>query len=82
MKLPKEGSSYLDLVGASVGIFSDDGEMNESELDYLLDLALQDGEIDDEEKRVLKNIFSQVRKYPAQKRVIEKIRKIEKKYSI
>lgn len=82
MKLPKEGSRYLDLAQASMGIFSNDGQMDESELNYLLDLALQDGEIDDEEKRVLKNIFGQVRKYPVERDVIEKIREIEKKYSI
>lgn len=52
-------SSYLELAYSSIRIFADDGKLDERELTFLLGLALKDGEIDADEKRVLGNIFTQ-----------------------
>ena len=50
-------SSYLELAYSSIKIFADDGTVDLSELSFLLGLALRDGQIDDDEKRVLRRIF-------------------------
>lgn len=52
-------SSYIELAYSSVRAFADDGKLDERELAFLLGLALRDGEIDDDERRVLRNIFTQ-----------------------
>ena len=51
---------HLSLALASVKCFTDDGTLNLSEVNYLLSLAEADGHVDDEEKRVLANIFGKV----------------------
>ncbi|NUO77101.1 MAG: hypothetical protein HOQ32_13920 [Lysobacter sp.] len=44
---------------ASIPVFTNDGELDAQEFDKLLALALRDQSIDDDEKRVLGNIFKQ-----------------------
>jgi hypothetical protein len=53
-------SSHLDIAVASIQCFTDDGTLDQGEVKYLLGIALRDGVVDDEEKRVLGNIFSKV----------------------
>ncbi|WP_237054109.1 hypothetical protein [Marilutibacter chinensis] len=50
--------SHLEIALASIQVFTDDGRMDLQELDRLLELALRDETIDDDEKRVLANIFA------------------------
>lgn len=52
-----QSRNYLDLALASIQVFTDDGRMDAGELDKLLALALCDGVVDDDERRVLANIF-------------------------
>ena len=49
--------SHLAIATASIRVFANDGTLDQQELDSLLGLALRDGRIDAEEKRVLANIF-------------------------
>lgn len=51
--------SHLDIAVASIQIFSNDGLLNDAELDKLLSLAERDGAFDEDEKRVLGKIFAQ-----------------------
>ncbi|KRA16849.1 MULTISPECIES: hypothetical protein [unclassified Lysobacter] len=56
MTTPK---SHLEIALASIPVFTNDGELDAQEFDKLLALALRDQSIDDDEKRVLGNIFKQ-----------------------
>jgi len=58
--MTKENRDYLDLTFKSIECFSNDGKLLLSELDELMRLALKDGILDDNEKRVLLNIFSRL----------------------
>ena len=50
-------NSHLTIALESIKCFTDDGELDLGELNYLLGLAMADGVIDTEEKRVLKYLF-------------------------
>ena len=51
--------SHLEIALASIPVFTNDGTLDVAELHKLLDLALRDQIVDDDEKRVLDNIFKQ-----------------------
>ncbi len=77
-----ESSSYLELAYSSIKIFADDGTIDMGELNFLLGLALRDGEIDDDEKRVLGNIFGQAEKTKLSLAVRARIQEARRKHSI
>ena len=74
--------SHLEIAIASIQCFTDDGTLDMGELNFLLGLALSDNKVDDEEKRVLGNIFSQVKRNEVRPVVWERIQEVKKKYSI
>jgi len=78
----KEGSSYIKLNVAAMTFFMDDGTIDMGELEGLLALALQDGVIDDDEKRVLGRIFGQVEPCDLSAEVLARIMEIKKKHGI
>lgn len=51
--------SHLEIALASIQVFGNDGLLDVAEFDKLLALASRDETIDDNEKRVLNNIFIQ-----------------------
>jgi hypothetical protein len=51
--------SYIEIAYSSIRVFSDDGQLDLGELNFLLGLALRDAVVDEEEKRVLAKIFAQ-----------------------
>lgn len=53
-------TSHIDIAVESISCFTDDGTLSQEEVRRLLGLALRDGVVDDEEKRVLNNIFNKV----------------------
>lgn len=55
-------NAHLKLALASIPVFTDDGRMDLAELDKLLGVALEDGAVDDQEKRVLANILARAEK--------------------
>ncbi len=75
-------SSYLELAYSSIKVFADDGTVDMSELNFLLGVALRDGEIDEDENRVLGNIFKQAEKSPLSTAVRIRIGELRRKYSI
>ncbi len=75
-------SSYLELAYSSIRVFADDGTVDMNELNFLLGLALRDGEVDDDEKRVLGNIFKQAEESALSTAVRVRIGEIRRKYSI
>ena len=50
--------SHLNIALASIKCFTDDGSLDTNELNYLLGIAKADGNIDEDEKRVLSSIMS------------------------
>ncbi len=75
-------SSYLELAYSSIGVFTDDGTLDMGELSFLLGVALRDDRIDDDEKRVLGNIFDQAEQTGLSRAVRARIREVRRKYSI
>lgn len=56
-----ENRDYLELSFRSIQAFTDDGKLDAAEFDELITIALRDGEIDDNERRVIGNILDRVR---------------------
>ena len=75
-----ESRDYLELTFKSINCFADDGKLDESELDSLLDIALRDGVVDANEKRVLENIFERLNTAELDSGLSCKIDDIKKKY--
>ncbi len=53
-------TSHIDIAVQSIGCFTDDGTLDAGEVRNLLNLALRDGVVDADEKRVLSNVFSKI----------------------
>lgn len=51
--------SRIEIAYSSIRVFSNDGALDLGELNVLLELALRDAVVDEEEKRVLGKIFAQ-----------------------
>ncbi len=75
-------SSYLELAYSAIKIFADDGTVDMGELNFLLGVALRDDQIDEDEKRVLGNIFEHAEKTRLSLGVRARIREVRRKYSI
>ncbi|NRB40164.1 MAG: hypothetical protein HRU20_17150 [Pseudomonadales bacterium] len=57
----KESRDYLEMSFRSIECFSNDGKLDSYELSEILKIAEKDGEIDQNEIRVLQNIISKVK---------------------
>lgn len=75
-------TSHIDIAVASIGCFADDGTLDMGEVKHLVGLALRDDVIDNEEKRVLKNVFSKVRQSDVEEEVWKFIQEIKQKHDI
>lgn len=73
----KELAGYSFLV-----IFANDGTIDEKELQMLEKLALEDQEVDEQEKRVLRGIFSRIKCEDCNEKVWIEITEFRKKYGI
>ena len=74
--------SHTEIAVASIRCFSDDGTLDIGELNFLLGLALRDGVVDDEEKRVLNNIFSKVGQTDVTPIVWDRIKEINQQHNL
>ena len=74
--------SHLEIALASIRCFTDDGKLDLGELNFLLGLALRDEKVDDDEKRVLGDIFKQVLDSDVSEVVWNRILEVKKLYSI
>ena len=72
---------HIELAYSSIRVFTDDGTIDMQELNFLMGIALRDEEIDDEEKRVLNNIFNKVTKDEVDDKVWTRMQAIREKYS-
>ncbi len=56
----KESRDYLEMSFKSINCFSDDGKLDAVELGNIFDIARRDGVVDENEKRVLRQIISRL----------------------
>jgi len=56
-----ESRDYLEMTFRSIDVFADDGKLDANELGELISIAMRDGKIDDNERRVLGAILDRVR---------------------
>lgn len=78
----EDTSSFIELAYSSIPVFADDGVLDLEELNFLLGIALKDGKIDDEEKRVLGSIFAKVSPDDVTEKVWQRITEVKQKYAI
>ncbi len=71
-----ESRDYLELTFRSIDCFAD-GKLDAKELNDLMFIAKRDGVIDDNEKRVLKNIVSRVRANEIDAALAEKMKELD-----
>ena len=57
----KESRDYLEMSFRSIECFTNDGKLDAKELGEILAIAERDGEIDQNEVRVLQNIISKIK---------------------
>lgn len=75
-------NSHIEIAYSSIRVFSDDGRMDLGELNFLLGLALRDGEVDEDEKRVLRKVFSQAEQAMLSANVAERIAEARRVHAI
>ena len=68
-----ESRDYLEMTFRSIECFADDGRLDADELMNIANIALRDGVVDDNEKRVLKNIIGRLNKDDLTDELQEKI---------
>ncbi len=75
-------SSSTEIALASIKCFTNDGKLDEAELDHLISLAMRDGAIDEDERSVLANIFSKISEDEVSSTVWFKIETIKRKHGV
>ncbi len=73
---------HIELAYSSIKVFTDDGKLDMGELNYLMGVALADGQITDDEKRVLGNIFKRVNEKNASPVVLDRIAELKKLHNL
>ena len=63
-------------------VFANDDTINEGEIKMIEKLALSDGQVDEEEKYVLRNIFERANKQHMDQKTRDEITNFRKKYNI
>lgn len=74
-----EPRDYLEMSFRSIECFSNDGKLDANELGEILAIAERDGEIDQNEKRVLINIISRIQPSEIDDAMKQKLEEISKK---
>lgn len=77
-----KNKSHLEIAIASINCFTDDGTLDIGELNFLLGMAMRDGLMDTDEKRVLNNIFSKVTYNDVSKVVWDRMQAIKNEYDL
>ncbi|MES9903807.1 MAG: hypothetical protein ABW168_14170 [Sedimenticola sp.] len=75
-----ENRDYLEMSFHSINCFANDGKLDINELNQILDIAMRDGVVDDNEKRVLQNIISRVKPSEMSAEMAAKVIEIRQKH--
>lgn len=78
----REIPTHIELAYSAIRIFANDGTVDIEELNFLLGLALKDNVINDDEKRVLRNIFKQAEETRLSAAVAARIREARRKHGL
>ena len=73
-----ESRDYLELTFRSINCFANDGRLDATELGELMAIALRDGVIDDNEKRVLANIVGRLSENELDTEMTNKVAEVKK----
>lgn len=82
LEMTVESRDYLEMAFHSVQCFANDGKLLVDELDQILQIALRDGVVDDNEKRILRNIFSRLTPSELTQEMQDKIKQIRADHQI
>ena len=74
-----ESKDYLEMSFRSIECFANDGKLDAEELGKILEIAERDGEIDQNEMRVLRNIISKIKPEEVDAAMKEKLAEISQK---
>ncbi len=74
-----EARDYLEMTFRSINCFANDGKLDANELGEILTIAERDGEIDQNEIRVLQNIIARIKPHEVDAAMKEKLAEIEQK---
>ncbi len=74
-----ESRDYLEMSFRSIECFSNDGKLDAKELANILAIAERDGNIDQNEIRVLQNIISRVEPHEVDEAMQTMLKKVEQK---
>ncbi len=75
-----ESRDYLEMTFHSINCFADDGKLDVNELNQILAIALKDGVVDDNEKRVLANIIGRLKDEELNEEMLSKVEEIKAEY--
>ncbi len=75
-----ENKDYLEMTFHSINCFADDGKLDVYELNQILAIALKDGVVDENEKRVLSNIIGRLNESELGGELLSKVEEIKAEY--
>ena len=78
----QESRDYLEIAYRSIQCFSNDGVLLVPELDELVTVALRDGVVDDNEKRVLGAIIAKLGAADLTPQMVARIGELRAKYAL
>lgn len=81
IRMSKENRDYLELSFKSIQCFANDGKLLLNEFQELIDIALRDGVVDDNEKRVLGNIIARLSPAELTKEMLEQIEQLRTQHA-
>ena len=80
--MPETDSKWIEIAYSAIRVFADDGTLDLGELNFLMGLALKDGKVDEDEKRVLRNIFDKVNRRDVTSLVWSRMEEARRKHGI
>ena len=80
--MAEENRDYLELAYRSIQCFSNDGKLLLPELNQLMDIALKDGVVDDNEKRVLRAILRRLVHAELTPEMLARVKELQTKHGL
>jgi hypothetical protein len=77
-----QAKSHIEIAFQSIPVFANDGQIDIGEINFLLGLALRDNVMDEDEKRVLGQVFAQAEKFTLPATVQARIDEVREKHDI
>ena len=76
----RENRDYLEMTFHSINCFANDGKLDVYELNQIVTIALKDGVVDDNEKRVLSNIIARLNHAELSGELLAKVEEVKSTY--